>query len=106
MNDADQSVGEHADVVCRAGAGSKFVGGRHPGSPLSIAVNTPASIIPAILAGRSNAVLAPKAPGTALPKVWAPIQQARKNFPPGGGCPATNTKSPRGVNASFGADRP
>jgi hypothetical protein len=65
MNDADQSVGEHTDLVCRAAAGPKFVGGRHPGSPLSIAVNTPASIIPAILAGRSNAVLASNAAETA-----------------------------------------
>src|SRR5258705_10880306 len=84
MNDADQSVGEHADVVCRAGAGSKFVGGRHPGSPLSIAVNTPASIIPAILAGRTNTLLASNAAGTGLPKVWPRKRQRKKIAPPRG----------------------
>src|SRR5258706_14755698 len=96
MNDADQSVGEHADAVCRAGAGSKFVGGRHPGSPLSIAANTPASIIPAILAGRLNDLIASKAAETALPKGLTENKKGKKIFPPRGGG-RTTTPSPATV---------
>src|SRR5258708_34639936 len=97
MNDADQSVGEHADAVCRAGAGSKFVGGRHPGSPLSIAVNTPASIIPAILAGRTQDVVAPTAAETAWSRGWPENTQTPKIAQPGGGARTTTTRTDRGI---------
>src|SRR5580658_4571191 len=51
-NESDQPIGKHADLTYRTAAGSKLISGSHFASPLSIAMNTPASIMPAILAGR------------------------------------------------------
>src|SRR5260221_9451123 len=68
----------------RAVTGSELIGGRHTGSPLTIAMNTPASIIPAILAGRSDDVLAPHTAHAALPNGFPQKKHAKKDAPPGG----------------------
>src|ERR1700751_4614077 len=95
-------IDEKADQADCSFRGDLLIHRRHQPSPRLRSVNTPASIMPAILAPMSNAGVASRAAAAALPSVRPEIRFVRNIAPPAGRCLTTTSRSGRVIRASSG----